>query len=82
MLREGVASNQAGLGELVASQLFGRCEMSEVNYLIQKPKRYETDMDGFQRNMGIKWRRRARRLIDRRWEVVNKRSQERRYAAH
>ena len=54
--------------------------MSEVNYLIQKPKKYETDMDDLQRNIGTRWRKRARRLIERRWDAVNKKAQGRRYA--
>lgn len=54
--------------------------MGEDSYITQKPKKYETDMDDFQRIMGNKWEKRAKRLVERRWNAINKRTQGERYA--
>lgn len=54
--------------------------MGKVKYITLKPKNYETDIDEYQLHIGNKWKKRAKRLMERRWNAINKRVQEERYA--
>lgn len=54
--------------------------MGKVRYITLKPKNYETDIEEYQPNVGNKWKKRAKRLMDRRWSAINKREHRGRYA--